>query len=256
MSESLPVVQESKGTIPLTEYYRDVLQGEGSTAGTPCSFIRLTACDLECTFCDSIHTWKPGHIVTSKKTPEEVAKFLKGGRARKLIITGGEPLLHQSKPYFAALINKLEESYRWDYEVETNGFHVPNGLLTDLSNEGRLQINCSPKLSNAGMGDLAEKYEKDGALPEIFARGGIFKFVVRDESDVLEALALLSRVFHTDVSADSGYPFRDKTWIMPEGQTIHEVTERFPLIYDLAIQFGLNLSHRLHVLRHDNKKAV
>src|ERR1700679_3627945 len=102
---SLPILKVVP--MPLTEMYVDVLQGEGVTAGSPCSFLRFTGCDLTCDWCDSKHTWKKGEFVTFKKTSTEVAKFLNEGMSRKLVFTGGEPMLHQNKPYFEELIDLL-----------------------------------------------------------------------------------------------------------------------------------------------------
>src|SRR5262249_39063900 len=101
---SLPVVQEPKVMrIPITEMYTDVLQGEGPSSGTNCSFVRFTGCHRSCSWCDSKHTWDPKQMVTFRKTPEEIVQFLTLGHSRKVIFTGGEPLLHQGKPYFAKL---------------------------------------------------------------------------------------------------------------------------------------------------------
>jgi 7-carboxy-7-deazaguanine synthase len=249
---NLPQATDAK--IPVTEMYVDVLQGEGASVGTPCSFLRLTGCDLTCEWCDSKHTWKPGQIVTSKKSVGEIAKFFKAGRARKLVFTGGEPLMHQSKLYFGLLIDELETGYRWTYEVETNGLHSPTGIVQDLAEEGRLQINCSPKLKNAGMGDLSQRYTEAGVFTKIFALGGYFKFVVQNEADVIEAMELLGKQFHSDVA--DFIALKDRIYLMPEGETREKQLEVLPVVYDLAIKYGVSFSPRLHVLRHDNAKAV
>jgi 7-carboxy-7-deazaguanine synthase len=257
VTNPLPVVpdaSERKLFMPITEMYCDVLQGEGSTVGTPCSFLRFTGCDLECSWCDSKHTWKPGQIVTTRKSVQEVVKFLRAGKARKLVFTGGEPMLHQDKTYFGELIKLLDEGYNWEYEMETNGLHVPNSIVSELAQQGRFQINCSPKLMNAGMGDLSDKYVQAGAFPKIWALAGIFKFVIKDKADLDEALALMNKVFHFPVTTSPAY--RSQIYLMPEGETRELQLERLPLVYDLAASYGLNFSPRLHVLRHDNAKAV
>jgi organic radical activating enzyme len=163
-------------------------------------------------------------------------------------------MLHQDKPYFERLIDILEESYRWDYEMETNGLHNPNRIISDLASEGRLQINCSPKLKNAGMGDLSENYAAAGTFPKIWALGGIFKFVIQNEECLLEAIVLLDKAFHQSILESAAY--REHIYLMPEGETREQQMERLPLVYDLAIKYGVNFSPRLHVLRHDNAKAV
>jgi 7-carboxy-7-deazaguanine synthase len=260
---SLPMVPETKTLrIPITEMYVDVLQGEGMTSGTPCSFVRFTGCHRECSWCDSKHTWDPKQMVTTRKSPEEVYDFLMAGESRKVIFTGGEPLLHQKKAYFHALLDLLETDTEWTYEIETEGFHVPISRLQSLANDARLQVNCSPKLKNAGMGDLSQEYANSGGLSMIWSMGGIFKFVIREESDVVEALELLVKSLPYGIDATHSSHkrltqiVRDRVWLMPEGETKEKQLEAMDRVYDLAIKYGLNFSPRLHVLRHDSKKGV
>jgi len=243
-SASLPTTVDS--VVPITEIYCDVLQGEGSHIGTFCSFLRFTGCDFSCRWCDSVHTWKKGEIVTKKWLLSDVVKFLEAGKARSLIFTGGEPFLHQDKKYFAELVRILSND--WVFEIETHGLHSPNLLLIQLAHANQLQINCSPKLKNAGMGDLTEKYVKSGSLERIANLGGIFKFVVQSEEDVVEALTLLQVTL--------GAVPHHLTWLMPLGETFEEQFQNYNRVYDLAIKYGVNFSPRLHVLRHSNKKGV
>jgi 7-carboxy-7-deazaguanine synthase len=260
VTQSLPVVQEKKLTIPVTELYTGVLQGEGISSGMPCSFIRLTGCHRKCAWCDATNTWKPGQIETSRKTPREVFEYLMAGKPRRLIITGGEPLMHQDKAYFNALLDLLEKTEEWVYEVETEGLHVPNERLEQMALNGILQINCSPKLQHAGMGDLTKEYKESGGLEKIFALGGIFKVVVRNEEDVLEAMQMLASCLPFGVESKSPLKLttllRDKLWLMPEGNTRTSQLEKLDLIYDLSCKYAVCFSPRIHVLRHDSKKAV
>jgi len=244
---------ESSLFIPVTEMYVDVLQGEGPTIGQLSSFIRFTGCHRTCDFCDSKHTWKPGEIVTKRLSVSEVTEFLTKGKARNVILTGGEPLLHQGKAYFNRLLDLLILA-GFSFEVETEGLHVPNDTLANLAREGKyrqLRINCSPKLQNAGMGDLTPEYVKLGGLKRIYELGGIFKFVVRNEHDVLEALNMIETTLG---SLDP--KVLSTVWLMPEGITREVQLKRLPEIYDLATKFGVNFCPRLHVLRWDDKKGV
>jgi len=73
----------------ITEIYRSI-QGESSFAGLPCTFVRLTGCNLRCTWCDSEYTFTGG----SRMTPEEVEAEVRRLSASGLVeITGGEPML-------------------------------------------------------------------------------------------------------------------------------------------------------------------
>ncbi|MGA8405781.1 MAG: radical SAM protein, partial [Candidatus Acidiferrales bacterium] len=78
----------------ITEIFKSI-QGEGTRAGLPCIFVRLTGCNLRCTWCDTAYAFHGG-------TKQSIAEIL--GRVRALAgdgenrvplveITGGEPLL-------------------------------------------------------------------------------------------------------------------------------------------------------------------
>jgi 7-carboxy-7-deazaguanine synthase len=65
------------------------IQGESTYAGAPCVFVRLTACDLRCAWCDTPYAFTDGH----KRTVEEVAGDVAAFGCPLVEITGGEPLL-------------------------------------------------------------------------------------------------------------------------------------------------------------------
>ncbi len=65
------------------------IQGESTYAGRPCVFVRLTACDLRCTWCDTPYAFVEGRKMTVDEVVAEVARF----DCPLVEITGGEPLL-------------------------------------------------------------------------------------------------------------------------------------------------------------------
>src|SRR5580765_895685 len=65
------------------------IQGESTRAGEPCVFVRLTACDLRCRWCDTPYAFHEGR----KMSIDEVVDAVKGHRCPLVEITGGEPLL-------------------------------------------------------------------------------------------------------------------------------------------------------------------
>src|SRR3954468_10173863 len=75
------------------------LQGEGVSTGMPCIFVRLAQCNLHCTWCDTKYTWDferyryedEGREVTAR----EIAERVNATVSRRLVLTGGEPLLQQ-----------------------------------------------------------------------------------------------------------------------------------------------------------------
>ena len=67
------------------------IQGESSRAGQLCVFVRLTACDLRCTWCDTAYAFHEGH----KMSVDEVVAAVEAHGSRLVEITGGEPLLQE-----------------------------------------------------------------------------------------------------------------------------------------------------------------
>jgi 7-carboxy-7-deazaguanine synthase len=92
------------------------IQGESTHAGRPCVFVRLTACDLRCSWCDTAYAFTEGR----KMSLEDVLADVES-RGEKLVeITGGEPLLQKEVyPLMEALLARGHEVL-----LETGG-HVP-----------------------------------------------------------------------------------------------------------------------------------
>ncbi len=67
------------------------IQGESTRAGEPCVFVRLTACDLRCSWCDTPYAFHEGR----KMSVDEVIAAVEPYQAHLVEITGGEPLLQE-----------------------------------------------------------------------------------------------------------------------------------------------------------------
>ncbi|MET0166767.1 MAG: radical SAM protein, partial [Vicinamibacterales bacterium] len=67
------------------------IQGESSFAGQPCVFVRLTACDLRCTWCDTPYAFYEGR----KMSVDDVIADVESRGCDLVEVTGGEPLLQQ-----------------------------------------------------------------------------------------------------------------------------------------------------------------
>jgi 7-carboxy-7-deazaguanine synthase len=67
------------------------IQGESTHTGRPCVFVRLTACNLRCSWCDTPYAFTEGH----KMSLDEVIRQIDAYDCRLVEITGGEPLLQQ-----------------------------------------------------------------------------------------------------------------------------------------------------------------
>ena len=78
----------------ITEIYKS-LQGESTHAGLPCVFVRLTGCNLRCSWCDSEYTFSGGHRMTTDEVLSQVEAL---SPSRGLVeITGGEPMLQEGE---------------------------------------------------------------------------------------------------------------------------------------------------------------
>ncbi len=75
----------------ITEIYRSI-QGESTFTGLPCVFVRLTACNLRCSWCDSEYTFAGGKKMSSEEVEQEIFRLASGGLIE---FTGGEPMLQE-----------------------------------------------------------------------------------------------------------------------------------------------------------------
>ena len=110
----------------ITEIYKS-LQGESTHAGLPCVFVRLTGCNLRCSWCDSEYTFTGGHRMTMEEVAEEVEQLSPGGLVE---ITGGEPML-QEREVVPLMQRLLDDGYT--VLLETSGERplqrVPKGVV-------------------------------------------------------------------------------------------------------------------------------
>ncbi|HMK30430.1 MAG TPA: radical SAM protein, partial [Terriglobales bacterium] len=87
--------------LQITEIYRSI-QGESSFAGMPCTFVRLTGCNLRCSWCDSEYTFTGGRRMSLEEVEHKVRSLSPAGLVE---ITGGEPLLQERE--IVPLMEKL-----------------------------------------------------------------------------------------------------------------------------------------------------
>ncbi len=217
------------------------LQGEGPSAGRPVAFIRLSRCNLACTWCDTAYTWRfegdnrdhrdgvhyDRRANQVKLAPTKAAQRIAATRQNRLVITGGEPLMQGS-----ALAEMLEHLPDITVEVETNGTtKAPPRLDIRID-----QYNVSPKLAHSGnAADLAlipERLEAYAADPRAF-----FKFVIAEVGDVDEVLELAGA--HSIPA--------ERTFLMAEGTTSEAQRERQVWLSNLALEHGFRMSDRLHI---------
>jgi 7-carboxy-7-deazaguanine synthase len=111
----------------ITEIYKS-LQGESTHAGLPCVFVRLTGCNLRCSWCDSEYTFQGGRKMDTEAVRDEVMRL--GPSGGLVEITGGEPML-QERELLPLMLQLLEDGYR--VLLETSGERplerVPAGVI-------------------------------------------------------------------------------------------------------------------------------
>ncbi|KQN64728.1 7-carboxy-7-deazaguanine synthase QueE [Erwinia sp. Leaf53] len=144
---------------PINEMFQ-TLQGEGIYTGVPAIFIRLQGCPVGCSWCDTKHTWDKladretslGDILL--KTAEtdawgaaDAAALIAvvrqhGWTAQHIVITGGEPCIHDLTPLTAEL-----EQQGFSCQIETSGTHEVRCTATTW-------VTVSPKVNMRGGYDV------------------------------------------------------------------------------------------------------
>lgn len=97
---------------PMTEIFYS-LQGEGRNTGMPAWFIRLAGCNLRCKWCDT------NYSINNRLGEKNILQMVgdeEGFGCKNVIITGGEPSIHNLRP----LLKLLKKNHYW-VAIETNG---------------------------------------------------------------------------------------------------------------------------------------
>jgi len=180
--------------LPINEIF-ETIQGEGHWSGTPAVFVRLQGCDVGCPWCDTKHTWdldprdeipvgamlvKDGSSRQWAMVPVSmIAAQVQLYRSRHVVITGGEPCVHDLTPLTTSLI---EQTGR-DVQIETSGTYP---------------VLCHPKAWIT----VAPKLDMPGGLDvraDVLARANEIKMPVGKPDDVMALLDLMDR--HSAIEA-------------------------------------------------------
>jgi 7-carboxy-7-deazaguanine synthase len=237
------------------------VQSEGSRQGRPTVAVRTTGCTHRCWFgeggwCDSWYT--SIHPEKGKFTFNDIVKIYdENPHIKEMMLTGGAPTMHP------ALVNELTHFANERgilITMETEGSHF---IETDFP-IGLLSI--SPKFSNSvprvgiltPLGkevdqkfvDQHNKYRLN--IPEI-------KKMIEFHSDyhlkpvwdgTEENLAEIE-AFRVEL----GIP-KNKTWIMPAGDTAEELTRMYPISIEMCTKEGYNWTGRDHIIAYGQKRGV
>ena len=166
--------------LTINEIFHSV-QGESTYAGRPCVFVRLTACDLRCSWCDTPYAFHEGR----KRSLEDVLREVEGYQCPLVEVTGGEPLLQEA---VYRLMESLVEMGK-TVLLETGGHRSTSRVPVDVVTI--LDVKCPG--SGESHRNCWENLAKLRAHDEV-------KFVVKDRADyeyarnVIEERALPGRV--------------------------------------------------------------
>ncbi len=150
------------------------IQGESTSAGLPCVFIRLTACDLRCTYCDTEYAFFEG----KEMSVPEIVRAIEPYPTRLVLVTGGEPLLQPSvHDLFRELLDR-----GYTVCLETGGHRS----LKDVDRRVRKIMDL--KCPSSGMCERND-YENIRHL----TGADEIKFVVGDRADFDWACAIIRR---------------------------------------------------------------
>lgn len=143
------------------------LQGESSYAGLPCLFIRLTGCNLRCTWCDTKYAYEDGKEIRC----DEIVKLINSSKTDIVEFTGGEPLLQKEE--LIKVIGGIDRSKT--ILLETNG----SVSLKDIPERVIKIVDVKLNGSGEGKSFLLENLKYLTKIDEI-------KFVLRDIFDYNE----------------------------------------------------------------------
>jgi 7-carboxy-7-deazaguanine synthase len=156
-------------TLTINEIFYSI-QGESTFAGQPCVFVRLTGCDLRCTYCDTEYAFYEGKRRTVDDIVAQVGKY----PCRLVEVTGGEPLLQ--KRVHLLMSRLCDDGYT--VLIETSGAH-------DIGPTDS-RVHRIMDLKTPSSGECARNRMEN--LPLLGARDEV-KFVIGSEEDYAWAKA-------------------------------------------------------------------
>ncbi len=212
------------------------LQGEGGLIGTPSVFVRVSGCNLRCSWCDTPYaSWEPEG---REMSIGQIAEAVEAHPARHVVLTGGEPMI---MPEIVPLTEALRGRH---VTIETAGT-VFAPVACDL-------MSISPKLSNSTPeGRWAAQHERLRIQPEVLRRLMAnyeyqLKFVVARPEDIDELRQLVETL-----AAETS-----RVILMPEGRDPAVLRERGQWIAEICKQEGFRYSPRLHIDLWGDRRGV
>ena len=248
--------------ISVNEIFGPTIQGEGAFTGVPSVFLRLNGCNLRCVFaggsiCDTAYTSHHPEKMAPRETGDVandlIYIFNQHEPVCHLVITGGEPMLQQTA-LLQVIRDLRDELPHIHITIETNGTIKP---IDEWENENNIFWSVSPKLDNSCCFEGTdvpvkeqEMHKKHHINYEAVAKmmtsgaGGQLKFVYsadgKTEQYIKDYLEGLER---TSQNAVWYWP----VMVMPEGQTLEQITRSAKACVEAAIRNGWQVADRLHI---------
>ena len=164
------------GILRVNEIFYSI-QGEGNAIGQPTVFLRLFACDLRCSWCDTMYAVEGNDF--REMSQEEVLSEINKFNCKNLCITGGEPLIQRKE-----LVPLSEKLIKDGYFIvlETSGHKKP----PEIFNEPSCLISMDCKCPSSRM-----ENRMDFKLFEQLGDKDQLKFVIKDNTDYEYAKSIL-----------------------------------------------------------------
>lgn len=166
-----------RDTLKVNEIFYSI-QGESTHAGKPCVFVRLTYCNLRCTYCDTEYAFYSGRDMTV----EDVIRTVQSYTCKTVEVTGGEPLLQER--VYDLMIRLCDMGF--EVMIETGG-----SLDVEKIDPRVLKI-VDMKCPSSGMQEKNYYPNLNKLLPT-----DELKFVIGDRNDYEWAKALIAQYPHT-----------------------------------------------------------
>ena len=253
-------IEDYDRVLPILELYRCV-QSEGSRFGRPTIAVRTTGCTHRCYFgeggwCDSWYT--SIHPEKGIFTFNDIIKIYDDNpHVKEMMLTGGSPTMHPS------LVNEImhfanERGIFVTIETEGSAF-VETEYPIDLISLSPKFSNSIPKLGAVTPGGkvvdqrfIDTHNRKRMNKPEIektlkYHKDYHFKPVWDGTDENLDEIELFR--------LEMGIP-RDKTFVMPAGDTRETLIEMYPKVFEMVAQYGYNMSGRDHIIAYDIQRGV
>jgi 7-carboxy-7-deazaguanine synthase len=148
------------------------IQGESSNAGRPCVFVRLTGCDLRCSWCDTPYSFYEGQ----KRTVDDVLDEVQRYQCSLVEITGGEPLLQED--VYPLMTRLLERGHQ--VMLETGGHRSIERVPPEVMRIVDIKCPASGEVDKNLWSNLDSLTPRD----EI-------KFVIQDRTDYEYAIQVI-----------------------------------------------------------------